>query len=281
MAILEALERREGFTPLECELADYIVGHADDVVSMNISDLAAASYTSNATIVRLCRKVGVDGYRSFRIALASEMERRRGDATGVDADQPFSRGENVKAVVGSIATLMKEAVDVSYAGVNPYDIQRVAQAILAAGHVYLYAYGDSEISCLAFANMLIKLGIRSTIANLYGERSATAHSVRKNDVVMIVSYRGGAVARLDDLLPVMREHKAKTVLISTMAKPIGIDYSIRIPAKETVDKTGKIATYYSQACIRFVLNCIYGEVYELSFDLSSSHKFAADSTEPA
>lgn len=282
MAILEALERHEGFTNLEADLADYIVKHADDVVNMNISDLAKASYTSNATIIRLCRKVGLDGYRSFRVGLASEVEKRRGlAASNVDADRPFGEGEGVKSVVASIAELSKEAIDTCYTAVDAYDIERVARAILAAGHVYLYATGDSELSCMAFANLLLKLGVHSTLGNQYGESLSIAHAVRKNDVVIVVSYGGSHLKRLEKVLPVIKERKAKLVLVSTAPKPLGFDLSIRIPAKETAGKTGKIATYYSQGCIRFILNCIYAEVFELTYEQSSSRKESIGRAEAA
>lgn len=246
MAILEALGTKDDFTELEAQLADYILSHADDVVRMNISELAKASYTSSATIVRLCKKVGQDGYRSFRVGLAAEVEKRRTQSAEVDADRPFPKGVGVKSVVSSIAQLSKEAIDVCYSAVDAYDIQRVAQAIKAAGHVYLYGYGDSELSCMAFANLLLKLGVHSTIANQYGESPTVAHAVCKNDVVMIVSYRGGELERMHNVLPIIKERKAKTVLVSTRPKPLSIDLSIRIPARETTEATGKIATYYSQ-----------------------------------
>lgn len=279
MAILEALEAKDGFTELEAQLADFILAHADDVVRMKISDLASQSYTSSATIVRLCHKVGQDGYRSFRLGLASEVERRRSQIASVDADRPFAAGQGVKSVVASIAQLSKEAIDVCYAAVDAYDIERVARAILAGGHVYLYASGDTELTCMAFANLLLKLGIHSTMGDQYGESPTIAYAVRKNDVVMVVSYRGDKSAEMREVMPIIKGSGAKLVLVSTVPKPVGFDLGIRIPAKETVGPTGKIATYYSQTAIRFVLNCIYGEVFELTYEQSSSRKHAIDQTE--
>lgn len=278
MAILEALEEKDGFTDLEAQLADYIVQHADDVVRMKITDLAKASYTSNATIIRLCRKAGLDGYCSFRIGLASEIEKRRARTSQVDADHPFAEGSNVKTVVSSITRLTREAADISYAAIDAYEVERVARAIRSAGHVYLFGYGDSEVSCMAFANMLIKLGVRCTLGNLLGESSAVAHSVRKGDVVFVVSYRGRALDHLERVIPIMKEHKAVLVLVSAVAKPILFDYALRFPVRESVEGFDKIGTFYSQACIRFVLNCVYAELYELTYEQSSSHKLAIERT---
>lgn len=276
MAILEALEAKEGFTELEAQLADYVLQHADEVVGMKISDLAKASYTSNATIIRLCRKVGLDGYRSFRIGLASEVERRRSQGDQVDADHPFAEGASVKSVVSSINKLTREAAEACYAAVDAYEVERVARAISSAGHVYLFAYGDSEVSCMAFGNMLMKVGVRYTMGNLFGESSSVAHSVRRNDVVIVVTYRGRALVHLERYIPIMKERGAVLVLVSAVAKPVLFDYALRFPVRESVEGIDKIATFYSQACIHFVLNCVYAELYELTYAQSSSHKLAIE-----
>lgn len=170
-----------------------------------------------------------------------------------------------------------EALDECYSAVNPYDVERVARAICSSGHVFLYAHGDSELSCMAFANLLLKLGVHSSMGNLFYESSAVAHSVRKDDVVLVVSYRGTAVSWMENLVPVIKGRKAKLILVSAAPKPFDYDLSIRLPQKESLDATGKIATYYSQECVRYVLNCIYGEVYELTYAQSTSHKLAIDS----
>ncbi|MDO4796506.1 MAG: hypothetical protein Q4A01_00625 [Coriobacteriales bacterium] len=77
MAVLERLRRQQGFTETEKVLADYVLAHADMMACMSISQLAEATYSSNASIVRLCRKVGIDGYRTFRMEVVSELERQR------------------------------------------------------------------------------------------------------------------------------------------------------------------------------------------------------------
>ena len=274
MAVLDKLEREEGLTDIEAELARFICANADEVCHMGIADLSKASFTSSATVVRLCQKVGVRGFRDLRVELASDLALKRANQSEVDVNKPFADGQPVADVVSSVVTLTKEAVDICHASLDVYDIERVARAIRAAGHVYLFGHGDSEINAIAFANLLLKLGVPCIIANQFGEAPSVSHCVRKNDVVIIVSYKGGILKEMEMVLPVFKERGCKTVLISSIAPPLGIDYCLRFPAKEA--GKGNVATYYSQTCIRLILNCIYGEIFELDYEASRRSKEQAE-----
>ncbi len=274
MAVFEALEREDGFTDIEAGLARYICSNAGEVCRMGIAELARASYTSNATIVRLCRKVGVKGFRDLRVELASDLEKRRNGKSNVNVNVPFEARQDVEEVATSVLALMHEALDVCYASLDPGEVERVARAIRGASQVYLYAHGDSEITAFAFANLLVKVGIRAVVANQFGESSSMAHSARSGDVVMVVSYSGQVYDDIARCLPIFKERKCKLVFVSSARAPLGFDYSFRIPAKEA--GVGKVATFYSQTCFRYILNCIYSEIYMLDYDANKAHKDASE-----
>lgn len=278
MAVLEALEREDGFTDIEAGLARYICANADEVCRMGISELAGASFTSNATIVRLCRKVGLKGFRDLRVELAADLEKRRTGKKDIDVNRPFEAGEDVEDVIANVAGLMHEAIDTCYAAIDPGEIERVARAIRGASHVYLYGNGDSEITCSAFANLLIKVGVRATIANQYGESNSMAYSAHRGDVVIAVSYSGEVLESLQRVWPIFKERKCRLVFLSSAKAPVSFDYSFRIPAKE--GGVGKVATFYSQTCFRYILNCIYSEVFGLDYERSQAHKDAIESGGP-
>ena len=74
--VLERLKAREGFTHQETAVADYILDQIESIQSMSSEELAKASYTSKATVVRLCKKVGMAGYQELKLQLVSEMVER-------------------------------------------------------------------------------------------------------------------------------------------------------------------------------------------------------------
>ena len=274
MAVLEALERAEGFTNLEANLARYILDHADEVVGLRLGDLSQRAYVSTASIIRFCRKVGTNGYPDFRIALATELERERVARRAVDANRPFMEGEDVRSVMANVAELTRTAVNACYAALEPRVVDQVARAVRKAGHVYFFARGDSELSALSFANDLMKLGVRSSDAYGYGENYSVAHSVRKGDVVFIVTYSGQMLTEVEQFLPLFKERAAKTVLVSCAPKPLTIDLALRLPAQE--QRAEKAGTFYSQTCIRLALSSVYAQVYALDYASSASHRDAIE-----
>lgn len=266
MAVLSKLERAEGFTETEQLLAHYVLDHAADVAYWNISELAEATYTSNASIIRLCRKLGLDGFREFRVELAADLEKRRLAHSNIDVDYPVDPTEPTEFMLAKMAVLTKEAVDGCYEALEPRDIEDVAAMICDASMVYLFAIGDSQISAEAFSNMLIKIGVRSAIACRHGDEVAIASSACSGDIAIFVSYRGDYlnVAEEYELPRILKERGCKCVLLSSAEKPFWVDKLISFPVREDVG-TNRMATFYSQACFRYIFNCLYAAVFTHDF----------------
>lgn len=267
MAVIEALARRQGFTSTDQAVADFVLSHADEVVGMNIGELSAATFVSNATIVRLCHKIGVDGYRDFRIALAAELERSRAGETDVNPDSPFLEGQGTRTIVSSIANLSKLAVDQCYASLDIAEVRKAARLVLGARRVAIYAIGDSEISAEGFVNLMLKIGVTCYVANQHGDALAVSAALRPADVAVVVSYSGALLGQFAEELQLLRARGCKTIVLSADTTipdaMMGLECFIALPAGESFHS--KIATFYAQECIRFALNCIYGECFSQNY----------------
>lgn len=274
MAVIDKLRQKKDFTSVECDIADYVLAHLEEVTTMSIATLAERTYTSNATIIRFCHKLGIKGYRDFRIVLSREYEKSLMEQHTVDVDMPIFPSDEVARIMSNIATLTKEAVNSCYTSVSTTEVRRVALAITRAKHVYLYARGDSELSALLFANQLMKLGIFCVDAFNLSEGPAHANTAQRGDVAIVVSYSGNTLNHMKKELEILPRRGCKVALISSMEKPVGIDLGVRFPHYESEE--AKVATYYSQACIRYILNCIYAEVFALGKQKSIQRKLDVD-----
>ena len=272
MAVLDALRRRQGFTGTDEALADYILAAPDEVADMSIGALAKASHSSNAAVVRLCRKLGLEGYRELRIELARETERGRSTAVRVHPDLPFSEGHNTQDLMSAIAALSRQAVDDTYRTVTFHDVRKAARLIAGARHVVYYANGDSRVSCEMFENLVLKLGILAIDPDRRGDASALNESLDHRDVALVVSYSGmldrnrnGGLG-LDVLV---RRGVQIVYLTANEEAPSRLgDVACTILLPQGESRTQRMATYYSQACIRYVLNCIYGELFARDWEKS-------------
>lgn len=267
MAILDQLRQMRNFTANEVALADYVLGHVDEVARMNIGELSQASFTSNAAIVRLCRKLGLDGYRDFRVALASEAERARGVSIEVNPDYPFVEGQSTRDIISSVARLSEQAIKASYASISSADVRKAARLILGARHVALYALGDSCATAEAFALLMLKIGVVCFVGEQHGDSTAVSHILGPQDVAVIITYGGGYLDYESAAMEVLRSQGCKTIVItadrSVPDRMAGIDCTIFLPEGES--RSERVVTYFSQTCIRFVLNCIYAEAFASNY----------------
>lgn len=258
MTVLEQLEAMEDFTYVEKKIASYILEHKDEMGEMTISGLAAATYSSNAAIIRMCRKMEMKGYKEFRIQLVRDIERRQREQIPVNMDRPFYEKDSASDIVKQISDLMTETIRTCYEAMPVKELERVAQWIMEAETIYIYAVGDSMINAIAFTNRLIKLKKRAVIINQYGEGDAYIRNAGHQDVMMVISYSGRNILR-KNYHAMLRRKGCRTILISSMDKAVGYDAVIRFPARESYETYGrKMATYYSQTSISYILNCIYG-----------------------
>ena len=270
MAVIDALKRMQGFTNAERELAQYVLAHLDDAAKMSIVELSDATYTSTASVVRLCHKVGLKGYREFRIELAREAEVARANVLDVNPDLPFIEGSGTQQIIRSVANLTKQAIDACSQTITAHDVRRAARLIRGAGKVAFYAMGDSCVSCESFANLLLKIGIVPYSGNVNGDSLVATQILGPRDVAVVVSYSGGMLEKFAREIQLLRSKGCKTILVSANAaaakRIAGLECLLLLPEGET--NRGSVATYYSQACIRFALNCVYGECFAQNWNES-------------
>ena len=107
--LLEKLREEKQFTSHEKTVADYILEHLRQVPSMSAGELADASYTSKATLVRLCQKLGLTGYQEFKIRLVEEISQK--DRIGrILANEPITGKSTYSDIINTLPALYDKAI---------------------------------------------------------------------------------------------------------------------------------------------------------------------------
>ena len=112
MKILQQLKENH-YTESEQQVIDYLLDHLEDLTLLSINDLAKKSYTSNATIIRLCHKVGYQGYRQFKLALLQELEANKYMVSQVDYTIPFQVNETSEQIIQNMFLFIKKVFNKS------------------------------------------------------------------------------------------------------------------------------------------------------------------------
>src|SRR5699024_3235325 len=78
-------------------VADYILEHPEQAVSANVSELAEFSGVSDATVIRMCKHLGYQGFYQMKLSLARDLGQHqlvgyRGDQNSPDTAKAILQG---------------------------------------------------------------------------------------------------------------------------------------------------------------------------------------------
>ena len=99
------LEFELDFSHSEKEIAHYILNEGEKVLNLSIKELAKKTYTSPATIVRLCHKLGLEGYSDFKIKYSAELQFDLAHTDRIDVNFPFQQEDSDSIIAYKLASL--------------------------------------------------------------------------------------------------------------------------------------------------------------------------------
>jgi len=74
MLIIDKLTQRKDLSKSEELIAKFIINLGEDIKDYSARSIAKETYTSPATVLNLCKKIGIDGFNRFKEEYLKEME---------------------------------------------------------------------------------------------------------------------------------------------------------------------------------------------------------------
>lgn len=273
MNLLEKMKNKDQFTESEQYIVNYLLEHRKE--KLTITELAMNTYTSNSTIIRLCRKLGFDGYRSFYMKFIKESESNKYISEEVDYSFPFHEMENIYDIVNHMTNLYRKSIDLLTKEIDGKIIEAIGRKLLRAERIFIYSIGDSLITARAFANKLHKIGIYPIMANKNFENITATHNATAKDCAIFLSYRMNFSEFMRDYKQLNKKHVSIIAITSNEKNYITKHafYKIIIPRKE---ENFTIATFYSQIAFNYVCNLLYAAIYAMNYTKNRQYKKEVD-----
>jgi RpiR family carbohydrate utilization transcriptional regulator len=173
---LPAQERRVG---------DYVLDHPLEAVGHTITALALASGVGNTTVSRFCQRLGLDGYRAFKIELAKEAGSPENlTYIAVSAD------DTLASVIQKVFASNLQALRDTERVLDLHVLERVVAAIVSARRVDIYATGGAGIAARELHFKFIQLGINANAFLDSQMQLMSAASLGREDVGIGISHSG-------------------------------------------------------------------------------------------
>lgn len=256
--------RLDDLQPAMRRVGEYVLQHADAAADMTISDLATACDTSETTIVRFCREIGLRGYPQFRLALATEMG-GRGATHRPEADSDITEGDTLETVVRKIVAVDLQAVEQTGQTLSVAALQSVVDAIVGARRVELYGVGASHFVAADLASKLHRIGLVSYSSPDPHASIASAALLGSDDVAIAISHSGLTIDTFDALSAAAQRGATTVAITNSPRSPIAqlADHVLTTAARETAFRAGANASRMAQLT---VVDCLFVGVAQRTYD---------------
>lgn len=155
--IVEYLSNNKNFTYTEQIIRDFILKHPQSFIQQTIKQLSEQNHVSMASITRLCRKLGFQGFVDFKVAFAKEMkdlERTRSSRKVT----PFDQYATIDNIVNDLPYIYERAIGYTQLSINKNVLSRVVEKMQNAT-ILIFGTGINKAVAEIFAYKTEELGI--------------------------------------------------------------------------------------------------------------------------
>ncbi|GHJ35727.1 MurR/RpiR family transcriptional regulator [Streptomyces sp. TS71-3] len=171
-------------------VADRLLADPAAAAAMTIQELAAAAGTSPATVTRVCRRAGLDGYAELRIALATESGRAAGGAWQADLGEDIDVSDPPERVLAVLAARDAAAIHDTVDALDTAALEAACDALAGARRVDLYGVGGSAIVATELQLRLHRIGCAVWAWAEVHSALTSASQLGPGDVAVGISHTG-------------------------------------------------------------------------------------------
>ncbi|MFJ1702054.1 MurR/RpiR family transcriptional regulator [Kitasatospora sp. NPDC088346] len=209
-------EQLATLSPAERRVAEYLRNHVQDVPFATAEQLARASGTSDATVVRTAKALGYSGLPDLKRELGRHF---------VDSSRPSSvRRRPVDGDAGTVIDqVFDEAVDrlqQTRHRLDPAAFRRAVELLSGAHEVMAFGVGASELVARHLALRLGRLGRRTRVAASTGFHLADALLPLSAQDVLVVYAPGRLLDDLEVVLDRAAQVGAARILVTDSLGPV-------------------------------------------------------------
>ena len=270
------LEFELEFSESEKEIAKYILNHGEAVLSMSVKELAKHTYTSPATIVRLCKKIGLEGYNDFKIKYSAELQYDLQHTDRIDVNFPFQKDDSHPLICHKLASLSQEVIADTVKLIDFNQLHQIVDLIYHYPTIDIYGSGNSLLAAMSFQHKMMRISRDVNLRVLHGEQIFMSYNTNPDRIGMIISY-SGETNEVIQIAQTLKEKKTPLIVLTSIGDnrlSHYADYILNIGSREKIFT--KIAPFASQISMEYLLNVIFSCFFQKDYEQNIQNKVGYD-----
>lgn len=239
-------------TQAEKRAAKYILASPKEVVKLPLQKLAKRCECGEATVIRLCKTVGVSGYTEFKQMLSKQLRNPPERDDSLKLDNNHNMGEIVESVFKLNIFNLRKTLEV--AAIEEYE--RACNAINGANKLVFFAIGDAMFPCSYASLRFRRIGFDCYADSDADMQIVNACNMKKEDVAIAISH-SGRTKQVVEAMKIAKENGATTICFTKAGKSELTKYSDIVLYNVTIDTSVDKEVIARRVAEQAMLDAIY------------------------
>lgn len=250
------------FTPVEQKVAEFILENPSKVPAMSIKELAVASKSSDASVMRFCKALGFSGYRSFIVGLTLAIADNEEDA-GLYTD--IRPGDSVKSVIRNIFRNERQALTDTENILKTIEVEKAVAILGSSEAVHFFGIGASGLVCLDAVQKFRRIGVSSYAHTDFHDQLTSAALLGSKDACVLFTY-SGKTKEIQLILQLLKAQNCRIIVVTKLRKTNllkGADVYLNVLTREVTMRSGATGSRISMlSLVDILLSCVLSTDYD-------------------
>ena len=263
---LNELKRMNKLTSTEQGIVNYILTNPEELEKISSRQLAELTYTSPATVVRICQKLGFSGYSEFKIKYLQEVNQTpRMDQ--INRTNPITSEDSLHRIVNKVAALEITAIEQTKKGIDLDQLNRVSGLLNQATCIDFYAFDNNLHLAKNACSHFLYAGKQAVIHDSSNAQFMQAFASVEGHVAIIIS-RTGENPMLYRIANVLRERKIPLLVLTESRHSSLAKISTEHLYLYNVHRFTDMGTILFQTSVQYLFDLLFAILFSRNFENS-------------
>lgn len=257
------IELCDSMTPLESEIASYILNNKDAVTKLKIQELADILFISKSAIHRFVKKIGFNGFNDLKVSIAKENADLLENNSYINVNYPFQAKDNPRQIAFKLLELYEKAIKDTFEYVDLDQIKAVSQLIDSADVIDVYTHAHNSNIAENFQDKMLTIGRSVNCPSSFYNQRLTVLASDQKHVAIILSYSGKATF----ILPIVKKLYEKGVKVIQIGKAGSNYYSqyvtYHLSISDSENNRDRMSQFSSHIAMQYIMDVLYGCIYNV------------------
>ena len=263
MKLEKRIELCDSMTPLESEIASYILNNKDAVTKLKIQELADILFISKSAIHRFVKKIGFNGFNDLKVSIAKENADLLENNSYINVNYPFQAKDNPRQIAFKLLELYEKAIKDTFEYVDLDQIKAVSQLIDSADVIDVYTHAHNSNIAENFQDKMLTIGKSVNCPSSFYNQRLTVLASDQKHVAIILSYSGKATF----ILPIVKKLYEKGVKVIQIGKAGSNYYSqyvtYHLSISDSENNRDRMSQFSSHIAMQYIMDVWYGCIYNV------------------